>query len=77
MRKYVLKLPHIVISSNIASVILVLKISKTDQTEDFLSILKPSEITKIHQKWIEKSQYNHGIMCNYFLKQYFGICYKF
>ena len=66
MTNYFIKIPHTVISSNIASVILVSRKSKQELTEDFLFILNPSEITKTHQKWNERSQCNHENNYNYF-----------
>ena len=50
MQNNVLKKPWGLIFLKIASPILDRQNSKEDQTEDFLSILKPSEITKIYRK---------------------------
>ena len=50
MRNYVLMMPWTVIISKIASVILDLQKYEDLQYEDFLSILRTSETTKIRQK---------------------------
>ena len=50
MRNYVLKLARAVITSKITSVILDKQKSEDDLTEDFLSILKRLEITKLFYK---------------------------
>ena len=56
MGNLVLKMSRTVIFSKIASVILDMEKSEDLQQEDFLSILKPSEITRYGKNWIEISQ---------------------
>ena len=50
MQKYALKISRTVINSKCASVILDKQKSEDDLTEDFLSILKPLEITEMFHK---------------------------
>ena len=60
MRKYVLMTSSTVIFSKITSVILELQKSEAYQIEDFLSILKLSEITKTAKngsKWANKRKF--------------------
>ena len=71
----VLKMPWTVISSKIASVILELQKSEVVWSEDFLSILKPSEITKIKEKIQSKSSnYDDNSKILYFGSYYSIVC---
>ena len=58
MENYVLKLPRTLILHKITSVILEMEKLNHLLNEDFLSILKPSEITKILQNITNLGQYS-------------------